>query len=53
MKAHSVREYIMFVSAQLLRYLREQRPSNEGDLDSSVTGAVWESLLHRGEPGSD
>jgi hypothetical protein len=28
----------MFVSSQLLRNGREQRPSNQGDFDSSVTG---------------
>jgi hypothetical protein len=34
------REYTMFASAQLLRNWREQRPSNQGDFDSSVTGEV-------------
>jgi beta-galactosidase GanA len=33
-----VREYTMFESAQVLLNWREQRPSNEDDLDSSVTG---------------
>jgi hypothetical protein len=32
------REYTMFAAAQLLRNWREQRPSNNGDLDSNVTG---------------
>jgi hypothetical protein len=31
----------MFTPAQLWRNWREQRPSNEGDLDSGVTGDVW------------
>jgi hypothetical protein len=30
----------MFAPAQLLRNWREQRPSNQGDLASSVTGEV-------------
>jgi hypothetical protein len=30
----------MFAPAQLLRNLREQRPSNQGGLDSSVTGEI-------------
>jgi hypothetical protein len=33
-------EYAMFAPAQILCNLREQRPSNQGDLDSSVTGKV-------------
>jgi hypothetical protein len=49
----SARKYTMFSSTQLLRNWREQRPSNQGDLDSNVTGGCWESLLHRGEPVSD
>jgi hypothetical protein len=33
---------------------REQRPSNKGDLDSSVTeGGGVQSLLNGGEPASD
>jgi hypothetical protein len=40
MNTHSAREYTMFASAQFLRNWREQRPSNKGDLDSSVTGEV-------------
>jgi hypothetical protein len=38
-------EYIMFAPAQLLR---EQRPSNQGDLDSSFTwevGRVYYAML--------
>jgi hypothetical protein len=30
----------MFISAQLLRNRRAQRPSNQSDLDSSVTGQI-------------
>jgi hypothetical protein len=37
----SDREYTMFAPAQLLRIWREQRLSNNGDLDSSVTEEVW------------
>jgi hypothetical protein len=40
----------MFAPAQLLRIWREQRPSNQGDLDSSAT---WETLLHGGGSASD
>jgi hypothetical protein len=36
----SAREYTMFTPAQLLRNWREQRPSNNGDLDLTVTGDV-------------
>jgi hypothetical protein len=38
MNTRSARVYNMFASVQLLRNWREQRPSNQGDLDSSVTG---------------
>lgn len=31
-------EYTMFASTQILRKLREQRPSNKDDLDSGVAG---------------
>jgi hypothetical protein len=44
MNTRSAREYTMFAPAQLLRNWREQRPSNKGDLDSSVTGRMGESL---------
>jgi hypothetical protein len=37
MNTWSAREYAMFVPAQSLRDWCEQRPSNQGDLDSSVT----------------
>jgi hypothetical protein len=43
----------MFAFAQLLRIWREQRPSNKDDLDSSVMGEGWESLLLGGGPASD
>jgi hypothetical protein len=33
----SAREYTTFAPAQLLRNWREQRPSNRGDIDSTVT----------------
>jgi hypothetical protein len=36
----SAREYTMFARAQLSRNWREQRPSNQGDLDWSVTEEV-------------
>jgi hypothetical protein len=39
MSTRSAREYTMFTPAQHLRRWRKQRPSNQGDLDSSVT---WE-----------
>jgi hypothetical protein len=38
MNTRSAREYIMFAPAQLLRNWPEQRPSNKGDLDSSLGG---------------
>lgn len=44
----STREYAMFAPAQVLRKWREQRPSNQGEVHSSVTGGGWESLLHGG-----
>jgi hypothetical protein len=40
MNTRSAREYTMLAPAQILRNLRDQRPSNQGDLDSSVTGEV-------------
>jgi hypothetical protein len=43
-------EYTMSSCARLLRNLREQWPSNNGDRDSSVTGRIWKSLLHGGGP---
>jgi hypothetical protein len=51
--ANNIREWthVLFALAQLLRNWREQRPSNEGDLYSSVTGEVgrvcytWVDLL--------
>jgi hypothetical protein len=36
----STRDYTTFAHAQLLRNWREQRPSSQGDLDSSVTGEI-------------
>jgi hypothetical protein len=38
MNTRSAREYVMFASAQLLSNWRDQRPSNQDDLDSTVTG---------------
>jgi hypothetical protein len=40
MSTRSASEYIMFAPAQLPRNWLEQRPSNQGELDSSVTGEV-------------
>jgi hypothetical protein len=40
MNTRSAREYAMFAAAQFLRKWCEQRPSNRGDLDSSVTEDV-------------
>jgi hypothetical protein len=40
MNTRSAREYSMLAPAQLLRNWREQRPSNQGDLDSGVTGDI-------------
>jgi hypothetical protein len=37
---HSAREYKKFAPAQLLHNWREQRPSNQADLDLFVTGKV-------------
>jgi hypothetical protein len=34
-------EYTVFAPAQFLRSYREQRPTKEGDLDSSITTEVW------------
>jgi hypothetical protein len=42
MNTRSAHEFTMFVPAQTLRNWREQRPSNQGDLDSSVTGRLGE-----------
>jgi hypothetical protein len=52
MNTRSAREYAMLSPAQLLRNWREQRPSNQGDLDSSVTGGGSVNLLHAGGPAS-
>jgi hypothetical protein len=41
MNIRSAHEYTMFASAHLYRKWREQRPSNQDDLHSSVTGKVW------------
>jgi hypothetical protein len=40
MNTRSDREYTKFVPTEPLRNLLEQRPSNEGDLDYSVTGDI-------------
>jgi hypothetical protein len=40
MNTRSAREYTMFASVRGLRSWREQRPSNECDVDSSVTREV-------------
>jgi hypothetical protein len=41
MNTRSALEFTMFAPAHLLRNWREQRLSNKGDLDSSVTGVAW------------
>jgi hypothetical protein len=41
---HSTREYTIFAPAQLLRNWREQRPSNQDDLDSVSRGRLGESI---------
>jgi hypothetical protein len=46
MNIRSAPEYTMFAPAQFSRNWREQRPSNDGDLDSSVTGMLEEN--HKG-----
>jgi hypothetical protein len=44
MNTRSDREHTKFEPAQLLRNWREQRPINQGYLDSSVTGRLVESV---------
>jgi hypothetical protein len=45
MNRRSAREYTMFVPLQLVRNLRERRPSSWGDLDSTVMeGGLEESF---------
>jgi hypothetical protein len=46
-KKSFARKYTKFPPAQLLRNWREQRPSNQDDLDLSVMGKV-ERVLHGG-----
>jgi hypothetical protein len=48
MSTRSAREYAMFAPPQLLRNWREQRPSNQGDLDWSVVGEVGRVYYTRG-----
>jgi hypothetical protein len=36
----------MLGPAQLLRNWSEQGPSNQGDLDFTITGGFWECVLH-------
>lgn len=45
-------EYTMFAPTQVLRNWCEQRPSNNGDLNSSVAGDVGR-ILHGGGTDSD
>jgi hypothetical protein len=52
MNTRSACEYTMFAPAQRLRNWLDQRPSNQGDLDSSVTGEDAR-VLHGGGPASD
>jgi hypothetical protein len=49
MNTPSARECTMFAPAQLLRNWREQRPSNQGDFDTSIMGEVETVLLHGDE----
>jgi hypothetical protein len=51
MNTRSASEYTMFAPAQLLCDWREQRPSNQGDVDSGVTGEVRRDYYAGG--GSD
>jgi hypothetical protein len=53
MNTRSAREYTMFALAWLLRTWREQRPGNQGEYDSSVTGKVGRVCYTGGEPASD
>jgi hypothetical protein len=53
MITRSAHEYTIFTPAQLLRKWREQRPSNQGVLDSSVTGEVGRVYYTGGGPASD
>jgi hypothetical protein len=48
MNTRSALEYTTFVPAQLLRNWYEQRPSNQGNLDSNVrrkVGSVYYTVL--------
>jgi hypothetical protein len=38
MSTFSAREYTLFTPTQILRNWREQRPSNQSDLDSNIIG---------------
>jgi len=44
MKTHSSLQYTVFAPVRLSRNWLEQRPSNQGDLDSSVMMEVWRVL---------
>lgn len=37
-------EYTLFVTARLLRNSEDQRPSNKGDLESTVTAEIGRSI---------
>jgi hypothetical protein len=52
MNTRFAREYTKFAPVQLLRNLHEQRPTNQGYLDLSVTGEVG-GVLHETGPASD
>jgi hypothetical protein len=43
----SARKYAMLVSAQLLRNWSEERPSNKGDLESSVMTEIGREYYTR------
>jgi hypothetical protein len=53
MNTLSGREYIQFPFAQLLSNWHEQRPSNQGDLDSNVTGDIGRVYYKGVGPASD
>jgi hypothetical protein len=52
-ETRSTRDYTMFAPAQVLRNWREQRPSNKGDLDSSIAWEVGKVYYTGGVSASD
>jgi hypothetical protein len=53
MNTHSAREYTMFAPAQFLRNWREQRPSNQDALGSSVMRQIGRFYHAGGGRASD